>query len=311
MYGMGIFDTTNPKVPRKKPWKDGVERRRAIELSLREKEKQLLHQPIRSTHVWLRFKAPIDGPKKGMGHDWVRVECRLFKEGTLELVQRAPVLRKIISLAECTAEARSTAALSELDNRVQAIKFNFRYEEIRYDDARLHSALLRPTTAHTPKNCLYEAEFVVFPLSPDAVIDILEDGCGKDGGMESIVLRAETVSDKTDWILAIRAHLYKESSDPKPTARPNHAVRVPKRSSGDQDRQAARGPVASMVDSLERGMEKIRLRGKQFAMDSAFRFVIGLCYPPSPLPPIPLSSPLPCAARSALLFDDPIAGSSA
>jgi hypothetical protein len=27
MYGLGIFDTTNPKKPRKKPWQTGVDRR--------------------------------------------------------------------------------------------------------------------------------------------------------------------------------------------------------------------------------------------------------------------------------------------
>jgi hypothetical protein len=51
MHGMGVFHTTNPKKPRKIPWKDGVERRRAVELSLQEKQKQLLAHPIRSAHL--------------------------------------------------------------------------------------------------------------------------------------------------------------------------------------------------------------------------------------------------------------------
>jgi hypothetical protein len=270
MHGMGIFDTTNPKVPRKKPWKDGVDRRRAIELALREKEKELLHHPIRSTHVWLRQQAPIDGPKRGLGYDWVRVECRLFKEGTLELQQRAPMLRKIISLSHCSAEARNAAAESEVDNKVQAMKFNFRYEEIRYDDPRLHSALLRPASAHT-KKCSPEAEFVVMPLSPDAVIDILEDGEGKDGGKEEIVLRAETVTDKTDWVLAIGAHLCRDTSHSKLAASQDKFAGIQK---GQSVRRpaVAKGAVASVFDSLERGMEKVKLRRRQFAVASAFRF---------------------------------------
>ena len=91
-----------------------------MELALREKRKQLLHQPIRSAHVWMRQNAPIDGPKKGQGHDWVRVECRLFPEGMVELLQRMPKVQKIITLQECSAEARSTAGDASYDEQYEA-----------------------------------------------------------------------------------------------------------------------------------------------------------------------------------------------
>ena len=208
---MGIWGTTNPKKPKKRPWAHGVERRRQIELALREKEQKLFVKPMRSSHVWMRQQNAIDGPKKGRGHAWVRVEIRLFEGGTVELLQRAPTLRKLITLQECSAEARNFEARSDIDNKVQLMTYTCRYEELRYNDTRLHTALLRPSSALTKKSSP-EAEFVFMPRTSDAVIEVDQYGAGRDGGMEEIVLRAETVTEKTDWLQSILPYLFKEST---------------------------------------------------------------------------------------------------
>ena len=186
--GLGIYSTTNPKVVRGmtswKVAKVGVDRRRAVELALRKEEEQLLDEPLRSNHVWMRQRSAIEGPTKGVGFEWVRVEMKLFNGGTVELLQTTPKPRKLlITLQKCSAEARNPKIESDVDNKVQSMTFNFGYDEIRYDDARLHAGLLRPESAHkyfhTTRN-LPEAEFALMPRAHGALKSIAVEDKSSD-----------------------------------------------------------------------------------------------------------------------------------
>ena len=337
-----------------------------MELALREKRKKLLHHPIRSSHVWLRQNAPIDGPKKGQGYDWVRVECRLFPEGTVELLQRMPKVQKIITLQECSAEARDASAgvassddryeaalrqkrkqerlerrvefidhellklskdfseealdreeqlkkerrhaqmemeetttSSHIDNKVQAMKFDFRYEEISCNDPRLHTSLLRPASAagsaffwesrsHTMQ-ISPEVEFVVIPRSNDAVIEVVAEDTARDGGIDEIVLRAETVTAKTDWLQAFRPFLFQEPVKPLKGTADDISVSSAQEEVGKappRNLQAAapKSGIAGVFECLERGMEKLKLCGRHFAVSSSHRCIFMGVALPMPIP---------------------------
>jgi len=331
-----------------------------VELALQEKRKKLLHHPIRSSHVWMRQHAPIDGPKKGQGYDWVRVECRLFPEGTVELLQRMPKVQKIITLQECSAEARNassgvassddryeaalrqkrkrerlerrievidhellklsknfseealdreeqlkkerhdaqmeleeTTLSSHIDNKVPAMKFDFRYEEISCNGPRLNTALLRPASA--AKKISPEVEFVVIPRSNDAVIEVGAEDSARDGGMDEIILRAETVTAKTDWLQAFSPFLFQDPVKPSNGTAEDISVSSAQKEVGKappRHLQAAapKSGIAGVFESLERGMETLKLYGRHFAVSSSQR-----CIFPGVALPVPMHTCCTCA----------------
>jgi hypothetical protein len=184
----------------------------------------------------------------------------------MELLQ--PNFRRIISLKECDAAALSAKSYSESDNKIQAMKFNFRYDEIRYNDARMHSSLLHSVRSSP------ECDFVIIPRSHDAVIDVVAGDVGMDGGMEKISLRAETVAEKVRWLEAVRPFLCKDPEKTlQDTAEDISVVSGCGASLPDARRRPAdsKSRVLDAVESLERGMGKMRLYGLQFAISTSHK----------------------------------------
>ena len=221
---------------------------------------------------------------------------KLSKNFSEEALNREEQLKK--ERRDAQMELEETTTSTHIGNKFQAMKFDFRYEESSCNNPRLHTALLRPASAvgsaffwesrsHT-KEISPEVEFVVIPRSNDAVIEVVAEDAARDGGIDEIVLRAETVTAKTDWLQAFRPFLFQEPVKPLKGTADDISVSSAQEEVGKappRNLQAAapKSGFAGVFESLERGMEKLKLYGRHFAVSSSHRCIFTGAALPMPI----------------------------